>query len=69
MRTRVAARRCVQSIPTSHPNPMKRLWLVFAQTVTVVLAAYFVVATLQPEWLDRKPSLAAVVPVLESGNQ
>ncbi|MBA4212953.1 MAG: 2-alkenal reductase [Polaromonas sp.] len=45
---------------------MKRLWLVFAQSVTVLLAAYFVVATLKPEWLNRKPILAAVVPVLES---
>jgi len=45
---------------------MKRLWLVFAQTVTVLLAAFFVIATLKPEWLNRKPTLAAVVPVLES---
>jgi Do/DeqQ family serine protease len=47
---------------------MKRLWLVFAQTVTVLLAAYFVVATLKPEWLNRKPTLAMVVPVLESSS-
>ena len=45
---------------------MKRLWLVFAQTVTVLLAAFFVVATLKPEWLNRRPTLATVVPVLES---
>jgi len=44
---------------------MKRLWLVFAQTVTVLMAAYFVVATLKPEWLKR-PGLPTVVPVLES---
>lgn len=31
---------------------MKRIWLLFSQTVTVVLAAYFVVATLQPQWLN-----------------
>ena len=31
---------------------MKRLWLVFAQSVTVLLAAYFVVATLKPQWLE-----------------
>ena len=30
---------------------MKRLWLLFAQTVTVLVAAWFVVATLQPGWL------------------
>jgi len=32
---------------------MKRIWLLFSQTVTVVLAAWFVVATLQPGWLKR----------------
>jgi serine protease DegQ len=30
---------------------MKRYWLLFSQTVTVLLAAYFVVVTLKPEWL------------------
>ncbi len=30
---------------------MRRYWLLFAQTVTVLLAAWFVVATLKPEWL------------------
>ncbi len=32
---------------------MKRLWLLFSQTVTVLVAAYFVVATLQPGWLGQ----------------
>ena len=32
---------------------MKRYWLLFAQTVTVLLALYFVIATLQPAWLQR----------------
>ena len=32
---------------------MRRLWLVFAQTVTVLLAVYFVVQTLKPEWSGR----------------
>ena len=32
---------------------MRRFWLVFSQAVTVLLAAYFVVATLKPEWLGR----------------
>ncbi|MFW5332792.1 S1C family serine protease [Hydrogenophaga sp. ZJX-1] len=45
---------------------MKRLWLVFAQSVTVLLAAFFVVATLKPEWLNRKPTFTSVVPVLEA---
>ena len=30
---------------------MKRYWLLFSQWVTVLLAVWFVVATLQPEWL------------------
>jgi serine protease DegQ len=30
---------------------MRRYWLVFSQAVTVLLAAWFVVATLKPEWL------------------
>lgn len=45
---------------------MKRTWLLFAQAVTVLLAAYFVVATLKPEWLNRRTSLAGVVSVIES---
>lgn len=34
---------------------MRKLWLVFAQTVTISLAVLFVVATLKPEWLSRNP--------------
>jgi Do/DeqQ family serine protease len=45
---------------------MKRTWLLFAQTVTVLLAAYFVVATLRPEWLNRRTSLGGMVPVIEA---
>jgi serine protease DegQ len=45
---------------------MKRIWLVFAQSVTVLLAALLVVMTLKPEWLNRRPVVASVVPVLES---
>ena len=45
---------------------MKRTWLLFAQTVTVLLAAYFVVATLRPEWLNRRTALGGVVPVIEA---
>ncbi len=30
---------------------MKRYWLLFSQTITVLLAAYFVVLTLKPAWL------------------
>ena len=43
--------------PFSSPSPvqnfMKRIWLLFSQAVTVFVAAYFVVATLQPSWLGR----------------
>jgi serine protease DegQ len=31
---------------------LKRLWLIFAQAVTVALAALFVVSTLKPQWLS-----------------
>ncbi len=30
---------------------MKRYWLLFSQAVTVLLAVYFVLATLKPEWI------------------
>ncbi|NDZ15131.1 2-alkenal reductase [Variovorax sp. WS11] len=46
---------------------MKRTWLLFAQAVTVMLAAYFVVATLKPEWIGRRAtSLGGVVSVIEA---
>jgi Do/DeqQ family serine protease len=38
---------------------MKRLWLLFAQTVTVLLAAYFVVLTLKPAWLQNRAAVSA----------
>ena len=39
---------------------MKRIWLLFSQAVTVLAAAYFVVATLQPQWLHRGVGANAV---------
>jgi serine protease DegQ len=33
---------------------MRRLWLLFAQTATVGLALWFIVLTLQPDWLGRR---------------
>jgi Do/DeqQ family serine protease len=46
---------------------MKRTWLLFAQAVTILLAAYFVVATLKPEWLNRRGgALGGVVAVIEA---
>ena len=45
---------------------MRKLWLLFSQVVTIVLACWFVVATLQPDWLraiglhlSRQPDSAA----------
>ena len=35
---------------------MRRLWLTFAQTVTVCMALLFVVKTLKPEWLAQPPT-------------
>ena len=40
---------------------MKRIWLVFSQAVTVVLAAYFVLLTLKPSWLGRPASPITVM--------
>ena len=39
---------------------MHRLWLIFAQTVTVAVAILFVVTTLKPEWLPRHQSLVSL---------
>jgi serine protease DegQ len=42
---------------------IRKLWLIFAQTATVALAALFVVTTLKPEWLPAReaPREAPVV--------
>jgi serine protease DegQ len=37
---------------------LSRLWLLFAQAITVGLALLFIVATLKPQWLRGAPSLA-----------
>ena len=39
---------------------MKRHWLLFSQVVTVMVAIWFVVATLKPEWVNRRAALAGV---------
>ena len=36
---------------------MRRTWLLFSQTVTVMVAVLFVIATLKPEWLQRPGAL------------
>jgi Do/DeqQ family serine protease len=38
---------------------MRRTWLIFSQAVTVALAVLFVVTTLKPEWLARRPETPA----------
>ncbi|MDQ8021088.1 MAG: Do family serine endopeptidase [Moraxellaceae bacterium] len=44
---------------------MQRLWLIFAQSVTVALALLFVVSTFKPEWLGRpNGSAQSAVPQL-----
>ncbi len=45
---------------------MRRLWLLFAQAVTVALAVLFVVMTLKPEWLGKGAASGNVVAVRES---
>jgi Do/DeqQ family serine protease len=45
---------------------MKRFWLLFSQTVTVLLATYFVVGTLKPDWLGKRPSGSGTVAMLEA---
>ena len=42
---------------------MRRLWLIFAQTVTVCIAVLFVVKTLKPEWLAHMPVPGGVTEV------
>lgn len=46
---------------------MRRLWLLFAQTVTVCLGILFIVSTLRPDWLSLRtvpgrPPVATVAP-------
>ncbi|HOF52979.1 MAG TPA: 2-alkenal reductase, partial [Rhodoferax sp.] len=45
---------------------MKRLWLLFSQSATVLLAAYFVVATLKPQWLNQAPTTSSAVALFEA---
>jgi len=45
---------------------MKRYWLLFSQSVTLLLAVWFVLSTLRPEWLAQRHGSGTVVPVLES---
>jgi serine protease DegQ len=35
---------------------MRKTWLIFSQAVTVAVAVLFVIATLKPDWLQRRPA-------------
>jgi serine protease DegQ len=45
---------------------MRKTWLLFSQAVTVALALLFVVATLKPEWLQRRPAAPGTTAVSPS---
>ena len=47
---------------------MRKFWLLFSQTVTVLVAAFFVVATLKPQWVERRPfsGVGGLVSVIEA---
>ena len=45
---------------------MKRFWLLFSQSVTVLLAAYFVVGTLKPAWLDGRGVRTTTIALIEA---
>lgn len=45
---------------------MKRLWLLFSQSVTLLLAAYFVVLTLKPDWLPNRTPRAGTLATIEA---
>lgn len=49
-------------------SSLQKFWLFFAQAVTVMLAALFIVATLKPEWLSEAKvgSIAATASLKES---
>jgi serine protease DegQ len=48
---------------------MQRLWLIFAQTVTVALAILFVVTTLKPEWLPNRSAAIALQEVAPNSEE
>src|SRR5688572_32007651 len=64
MPCRAAAARCFAMIR----SPMRKLWLIFAQTATVCLAVLFVVSTLRPDLLTWN-SRNSVVTVKERETQ
>ncbi len=47
---------------------MRKLWLIFAQTVTACLAVLFVITTLKPEWLGKPAGLAPSIVALQESS-
>jgi len=45
---------------------MKRFWLLFSQTVTILLASYFVVATLKPDLLGNRQPHSSSISLIEA---
>jgi serine protease DegQ len=45
-----------------------RLWLIFAQTATVLLAAFFVIATLKPDWVAEQSPAPQVVELKQAAS-
>ena len=51
---------------------MRRYWLLFAQTVTIALGVYAVIAALRPAWIERAPNQVGIgtpgraIPVLQA---
>jgi serine protease DegQ len=45
---------------------MRRLWLIFAQTVTVCLGILFLVTTLRPQWLPGHETVGGTAPAVSS---
>jgi Do/DeqQ family serine protease len=39
---------------------MKKLWILFSQVVTVLLAVWFILVTLKPEWLNQRPGFSGL---------
>ena len=61
------------TVDTTSPGTARRLWLLFAQAVTIVLAIYFVLSVFRPDWLGRAAPTqvpvgpgAKAVPVLQA---
>jgi serine protease DegQ len=42
---------------------MQRLWLIFAQAVTLAVAVLFVVSTFRPDWLPSRGAAPVPLPV------